>query len=209
MLALPIKFDLLPPAQYESGVVNWVAQSFIRIQQALGKASGLSVSSTEPGDPATGDIWVDTTTKTVKIYTGAEFMILGSYESVDYSPLLLQPGAFGRTVVSATYQYSGDYIIGEISLSVTGTGNANTAISVSMPVAGVAAAAGQCVGHGYIYDASAGTRIPLQPVIVGTNFLLGDATQAIGVALGQNTSAFNAALVNTDAILFNFRYRWR
>lgn len=206
---MPIKFDLLPPAQYDSGVINWVAQSFVRIQQALAKATGLVIGTTEPGDPTTGDFWMDTTTKTIKVFDGAEFLIVQSYESTSYSPLLLQPGAFGRTVVSATYQYEGDYVTGEVSLSVTGTGNANTAVSVSMPVTPATEAAGACAGHGYIYDASAGTRIPLQPVIVGTNFLLGDATQGTGVALGQNTSAFTAALVNTDAILFNFRYRWR
>lgn len=205
-----IKLDLLPPSRYQGGLLNYIAQNFIRIQNAFGKAQAGGASTTEPSDPSTGDAWIDTTTKTYKIYDGTDWLIVSSYESTDWTPVVSQPGAVGRTLISATYQFQGDYVSGDCFLALTGTGTANTAITITKPVASHASMnAGFPCGAGYLYNANLNVRVPIYPIVNVNNFVFGDQGISSGVSIGQTGSAFNEALVNTDSIGFIFRYRWR
>lgn len=204
-----IKFDLLPPAQYDSGVVNWVAQSFIRIQQAFARAIGGGAGTTSPTSPAAGDIFTNTTAKTLETTPdGITFKKVGSYDELTWSPVISQPGALGRTVTYANYQYEGAWITGELLLTLTGAGTANTKITITPPL-NAESNLSQACGYGYIYDASSNTRVPVIVFYAANNFEMLDATQGtVGLSIGQTGTAFAVALANGDAVTFNFRYRW-
>jgi len=202
------RLDLLAPSRYESGFLNWANQNFLRIQQAFGKVLTGGSSGSEPNDPTTGDVWIDSTTKTFRIWDGADWKFLHSYEAGNFTPTIIQSVTVSRTITSCTFQYSGDYIEGEFLFLITGSGTNTHAITIGTPTPSFLLNAGEEVGTGYIFDASSGTRIPFQLVASGGRFLVGDATQGAGNAFGQAGTAFAQGLVNGDAITGRFKYRW-
>jgi hypothetical protein len=205
-----IRFDPSLIPRYDSSLLRYLNENFQQMKRLLARASILDSGTTEPGDPSTGDLWVNTTRKTLEIYTGTEFLPVGSYESIDWSPVISQPGAIGRTIISCTYQYRGDFIEGDLLVSITGTGTANTEITITKPVASLAAInAGQHVGEGYLYNANLNVRVPVSVIMTATVMKMGDLGISSGVHIGSTGSAFNEAVVNTDALALKFRYRWR
>lgn len=204
-----IKLDLLPPSRYEGGLLNYINQNFIRIQQAFGKAMNGGAGTAEPQDPSTGDIWIDTTTKTVKVYISTEWLVVGSYESRTWTPIISQPGATGRNVLQADYQFDGDFVVGEVTLQIIGTGTANNPIVVTAPVAALHFH-GQTVGVGHVYDAGTNTRYPGHVVMPSTTTLalLDSAVSGLGLLyLGNTGTSYNQAIANGDAVFMNFKYR--
>lgn len=205
---MPIRFDPSLIPRYDSSLLRYLNENFQQLKRLLGRAGILDVSATEPGDPGSGDIWINTVRKAVEIYDGTDFKVVHSYEELTWSPVISQPGATGRTVTRADYQYAGAFIEGELIAAMTGNGTANNICSITMPVAPIASN-GQTVGYGYLYDASANQRIPVTPIAVGGVFQFIDTSRPSGAELiGQTNSAFAVALAANDTWTFNFRYRW-
>ena len=204
---MPIRFtpDLIP--RYDETFLRYVNENFQRLKSLLGTAGPEHISGTAPADPYIGQTWVDTTTKAYRLWNGTLWKYIHSYEKLDFSPTIQQPGLLTRTISYANYQRGGDYVEGEILLVVTGTGTANNIINISLPVT-PAAVAGQAAGYGYLYDASANVRYPCQPVITSSTLMAFiDPAGGVGVLFGQTGAAFGAALALNDTFTYNFRYR--
>lgn len=203
-----IKLDLLPPAKYESGLLNYVAQNFTRIQNAFAKVQGGAASADSPSDdPTPGDTWVDTTTKSYRVWDGTQWAIISSYVHQTFSPVITQGVTVSRTVDSCVYQYQGDYVVGEWFCTMTGSGTASNLISVTGPV-GIASQAGQAIGYGRLIRS--GGIDPLTAVVGGgTSIRFTDQAQAYTNFFGAAGSSRTAALASGDALVFSFRYRWQ
>jgi hypothetical protein len=120
-----------------------------------------------------------------------------------YTPAVTQNGAVTSTVTSARYTRINDTIIGQVRLSVTGTGTANNSVQVSLPV--TANNTLISVGTGSIYDSST--------VLMYDGFLfvaVGDPDNvwivgdwAAGGTWGTSPSL---AIANNDVIWLQFNY---
>lgn len=115
-----------------------------------------------------------------------------------YAPTITQSVNVTYTTEYCSYTKIGRLLIAQMSLSITGTGTAANAVAVTFPT-GVGSPVGyRVLGHGAIYDASAGTWYP-GPVYYAsaTTFNIGAST-GNGGALGL--TAFTAALASGDKV---------
>lgn len=69
-----------------------------------------------------------------------------------WTPAVTQSGAVTATVTLGRYMRIQKLVIAVAKLAITGTGTANNAVKVSLPI--TAMDSGQIVGQGFIYDAS-------------------------------------------------------
>lgn len=121
-----------------------------------------------------------------------------------WTPVLTQSGTVTATVTSAVYGRWGRLIVGQFRLSVTGTGTASNAVTVSLPV--TSARSGVPVGSGGIYDLSAVLNYTGN-VSLNTTTTFGFEGHGIGVnpnLLG--TTGFTAALASGDIVQGFFTY---
>lgn len=122
----------------------------------------------------------------------------------NFTPTLTQSGAVTKTVTRAKYFRFGNWVIALYHLTVTGTGTANNAITVSLPVTAAYAANAHC-GAGRIF---ATTNFPGIACLTSTTTagLLDTTTSTTGVFLGQTGSAATGALANTNEVHFWIGY---
>jgi hypothetical protein len=95
-------------------------------------------------------------------------------------------------------------------MAITGTGTANNAITVSLPVSANTTLSGGFgqVGAATLYDASSPAVHP-GAVVFASSSTVKFGTSNAGAAdayLGQNLSTFAVAVANGDIIKFNFNY---
>lgn len=122
-----------------------------------------------------------------------------------YTPTLTQSGAVTKTVQQARYTQIGKLIVGELYLTVTGTGTASNAILVGLPVACAQTTAP--LGSGFIFDSSAASAQ------VG-HWLCASSTSVMhlllhggnGQGAGATASGFTAALASGDQVRAQFSY---
>jgi hypothetical protein len=131
---------------------------------------------------------------------------LASEAWTDFTPDLDQGGAVTKTVSYCRYVRAGRTITYQGRLIVTGTGNATTAVLITLPVTAVHAAF-RAIGVGDLFNSSAGTKfmceaqlnnsttvVRFQPMSETDNSILG--------ASGPFTSAIAA----DDALTFSIVY---
>lgn len=96
---MPISFtpDLIP--RYESGFLNYVNQSMLRLKEALKDAPLETIQETDPVSPYQGQTWYKPSEQTVYIYTGSDWAELYYHGSKD--SLMVSPGATAPNVTLA------------------------------------------------------------------------------------------------------------
>lgn len=126
-----------------------------------------------------------------------------------YTPTLTQSGTVTATVDRAVWTRIGKTIHFMVALSVTGTGTANNAVTVSLP-ATAATSLRSIPGGGYIGDVSATTNFPgiafLQTTTTVVLFNSFTTTSSLQYALGGTGSGFTAALANGDVVQISGTY---
>lgn len=108
-----------------------------------------------------------------------------------------------KTVTVSTYDQINKLVIYTAVLEVTGTGTSGSNITVTLPVAAQAyGTALTCIGHGYIYDASATTTYTCSVLRSGDTVVF--RNDASGANRVGTTPAF--ALASGDVISFTVTY---
>ena len=126
-----------------------------------------------------------------------------------YVPTLTQSAAVTCTVDRAVWTRIGKTVHFMVKLTVTGTGTANNAVTVSLPA--TAASSDRIIsGGGYIADLSATSSFPgfaylltTTTVVLYNSFSNPQPTQ---YGLGGTGSGFTAALANTDIVSISGTY---
>jgi hypothetical protein len=124
-----------------------------------------------------------------------------------WTPTITQSGSVTCTVNRATYGRWGRMIQATAFLTVTGTGTASNAVVIGGLPAAAAYSTGS-IGYGAISDLSATRTYPGIAALSSTTafVFLGTSTVSADIQLGVATSAFTAALANTDQISFTIMY---
>lgn len=126
----------------------------------------------------------------------------GAWLSYAGSVVLTQSGGVSKTVNYAKYMRIARTIIGSVDLSVTGPGTAANAVRISLPV--TAAASGQMVGSGFVFDTSAALVYGGMAFAFSTTDLAfyrdGSTLSQVGVV------GFGAALAAGDRCQASFQY---
>jgi hypothetical protein len=121
-----------------------------------------------------------------------------------WTPTVTQLGAVSVTVTSAVYGRWGRMIVGHLRLSVTGTGTAANAVTVSLPV--TSARASVPVGSGGVYDVSATLNYTGNVSLSSTTAFVFEP-QGLGVSANPiGVAGFTAALAAGDIIQAFFQY---
>lgn len=146
-------------------------------------------------------------TNSLTVYSGSAWSTVGPVHGAwtTYAPTLTQSGSVTHTATYAKYMRVGRTIIGQVYLSVTGTGTASNVVTVSLPVTAGAPTSGVVIGAGSITDSSASAYYN------GAAFLASSTTVAIfhgagGVASGLGVNGFSAALASGDVVTVSFTY---
>ena len=84
-----------------------------------------------------------------------------------WTPTVTQTGNVTVTINYAKYTRIQKLVVAQFYLTVTGTGTAGSAVSVSLPITNYAASS-QMVGGGFIFDASATNLYTVQSQIAST-----------------------------------------
>lgn len=119
-----------------------------------------------------------------------------------YTPTVTQSGSVTATTTAASYTTIGKLIIGYVFMTITGTGSANNAVIISLPV--VNATTSVVIGSGFIFDSSV-------PQLFPGSVIAGSTTMALEIAgngstAGSTGSGFTAALANGDQLRWCFAY---
>lgn len=132
------------------------------------------------------------------ILTASDLNAIGVWTS--YTPTLDQNGTRTATINYAEYCQINKTVFCNVDLTCTTTGSAGNAITVTLPVAGVATDAGH--GSGIFYDSSA-TDVRVVYVDVGATGVSFRANDSTNNAVGVTPSV---ALGNNDVISFSIVY---
>jgi hypothetical protein len=165
----------------------------------LGKLAANSVDSSKIVDASITGSDIASATLTNSLLSTASGELGGAWTT--YAPVLVQSGPVAATVNRATYMRIGRTIHFQVSLSVTGSGSAGSAVTVSLPV--TAASSGFMIpGGGHIGDSSAATNYPgltwLQSTTSVVLFAAAVTSGTLAYPLGQ--TSFTAALAAGDAV---------
>lgn len=105
-----------------------------------------------------------------------------------YTPTITQVGTVTHTPTRAKYIQFGHLILCSLSLDITGSGTAGTAISVTLPVPAVYVV-GLALGSGEVVDVSAVTGYPAIPDLTSsTTFAFLRSDQPDSVRIGASPS---------------------
>lgn len=124
-----------------------------------------------------------------------------------YTPTLTQSSTVSATVTQARWNRIGRTIFTHVQLSVTATGTANNAVTVTLPFTAAYANTG-AVGQGFIYDASPGntTHSGIAYLQSTTTIRLTDTNSGVTGGLGAASTSFTAALASGDFVTFSAVY---
>ncbi len=123
-----------------------------------------------------------------------------------WTPTVGQNGAVTKTNTRSRYGRASRLIYGQAYCTITGAGNANQVVTITVPVAMSASDASTTVGEGWIYDSSTGFFHygMLQYQTSTTVAFLRRVDGSAGLLLG--TSSFTAALASGDIVHTRFLY---
>jgi hypothetical protein len=126
-----------------------------------------------------------------------------------WTPVVTQVGTVTQSGNSSRFMRVGNTIIGQVGLSLSGTGTAGNRINItSVPATPQSATTFLAIGSGWFYDASTANCYPLLAAftdsstmtIQPTNTFYGNGLQYLGV------SQFTGGLASGDQIWFTFTY---
>ena len=117
-----------------------------------------------------------------------------------YTPTLTQSGAVTKTVTYAKYVQIGDFVWVQVSLTATGAGTTNNAITVSLPV--TAASYYGVSGAAFVLDANVNSYVGTARGATTTTVAFYQGLGG-GTAIGQSP---NFALASTDVVQFSAFY---
>lgn len=123
-----------------------------------------------------------------------------------YTPTVSQGAStdIAKTVHYAKYARWGRLVMCNVSVSVTASGSAGSAVNVTLPVSAAYVSAGLSAGSVYLYDASITTKYICTAIPSSTTTV---AFYASGVSAAGGWGADpNVALANTDFITFSLAY---
>jgi hypothetical protein len=124
-----------------------------------------------------------------------------------WTPAITQTGSVTCTVNRGVYYRSGRHILASVILVVTGTGSANSIVSVSLPITAAGSQTNAVLGSCILTDSSAGTIVGAIPVLATSTSVQFFATSTTtAVYIGQTGSSFAAALGSGDTISFTAHY---
>ena len=165
----------------------------------------ICTSTTRPTAPFEGMEIYETDTDLELTYSGSAWVMtaqLGAWTT--YSPTLGQPGAVTYTATYARYQKIGRMVTVSVFLTVTGTGNAATKVTVSLPFTAVQAG-NMVVGSGMIVEASPAATLPGIALLDSTTTAaMGPSNATTGNYLG--VVQFVNALASGDIVTMTFTY---
>ena len=165
----------------------------------------ICTSATRPASPFEGMQIYETDTDQELTYTGSAWVVtarLGAWTT--YSPTLGQPGAVTYTATYARYQKIGRMVTVSVFLTVTGTGNATTKVTVSLPFTAVQAG-NMVVGSGMIVESSPAATLPGIALLDSTTTAaMGPSNATTGNYLG--VVQFVNALASGDIVTMTFTY---
>lgn len=180
-----------------TGTLNLVGETSISISNDATTGTTITIDS----NAALNLVGVPVNVNGVDLSTS-----LGQWTS--YSPVLGQPTEVGHTNTYARYIKQGRMVTVSVLLAITGTGNVNTDITLSLPFDAVQAG-NLTVGTGHYYNASAiasQRSLPCRVIIYSaTKAALQPSWSQVGGYMG-NTSVFAEATANTDSIDMTFTY---
>jgi hypothetical protein len=155
--------------------------------------------------PVAGMVAVTTDTNTVWTYSGTAWVQAAQNGAwTTWTPAITQSGAVSSTVTAAVYGRWGRMIVGHFRLSVTGTGTAANAVTVSLPV--TSARSGVNVGSGNVYDTSVGSNYTGHVSLNSTTTFQFEP-QGLGVTPSVlGVGGFTAALAAGDVVAGFFTY---
>lgn len=116
----------------------------------------------------------------------------------DYTPTLTQSSAVTKTVTRARYQRIGRLVFVEVLLDVTGTGSANNAVTLSLPVTAAFGSAILPVGHFLVHDF--GTAHYSGIAVMASTTTVAGVCNGDNVFMGQTGADFAAALGSSDDV---------
>ena len=117
-----------------------------------------------------------------------------------YTPTLTQSGAVAKTVTYAEYVQIGNFVWVQVSLTATGAGTGNNAITVTLPFA--ASSTAGVSGAAFVLDANVNSYVGTARGVTTTTVAFFQ-NQGGGTAIGQSP---NFALANTDIVQFSAFY---
>ena len=142
------------------------------------------------------------------VLTAAQLNSIGE-AWVSYTPTLTQGVGVTATVASARWTQVNKIVTVQVGLNITATGTGASLISVTVPIAPIAASyaggfVGGAVGAGFFYDDSATANYSFTVVTTTSTLFYFMVTTASGsVLLGQNPGM---AIANGDKLYFQATY---
>lgn len=135
---------------------TWAAQIRENFEWLQANRRVVCTSSTRPTGFEGLEIY-ETDTDRVYIHDGSNWKQVNDLGTLQtYTPTLTQSGSVTKTVTQCLYKQTGRWSAGVIDLAVTGSGTGANPILVGLPSA-VSAGTNAAIGHGYVFDSSAGT----------------------------------------------------
>jgi hypothetical protein len=163
-------------------------------------------SATRPAGTA-GQLIYETDTTRYMGYNGGwvNFGLLAAWNT--YAPSVVQSGVVTHTDSYARYFKIGRLVSFIVVLDITGTGTANTAVSVSLPFTAAVSNTNMTIGSGHIRDVSAGLKyFGLAVQASTTTVALLEIAQGTDRLLGATGASFAAALASPDFISIQATY---
>lgn len=140
--------------------------------------------------------------------TGVKWATPGGITFTDYTPTLVQSTAVTKTVNFSIYTVIGDLVWANGRIDVTGTGSANTAIIIGLPVNIKSGNDTAPIGVAQFYDASANAFYKATALANTASdfafYYYGDTATNSGNGSGTETTV---ALANGDRLYWNLWYR--
>lgn len=151
--------------------------------------------------------WWEDDTDTLYFNDGTLDIPLCNFSSSEftYTPAVTQSGSVAVTVNHAAYQKVGRRVIGNLLVSVSGSGTGGNAITISLPHA-TSSSTGFALGHGYLLDSSASAYYPFVCYRSGSTAMSLLRTAHEGTTPFLGISGFSAALAVGDVITCAFTY---
>jgi hypothetical protein len=164
-------------------------------------------STARPQSPYESMLMWEDDTDTLYANDGSLWISLANFSSSEftYTPAVTQSGSVTVTVNHAAYQKVGRRVIGNLLVSVSGSGTGGNAISISLPHA-TSSSTGFALGHGYLLDSSASAYYPFIAYRSGASAMTLLRTAHEGTTPFLGVSGFTAALAAGDVITCAFTY---
>lgn len=149
-----------------------------------------------------GPIASNATTYATAADDQGDFVPMNAWET--YTPTLTQLGAVTKTVNYARYTRIGRLIRVEVHMTCTGSGTANNAVTIGLPVAAAYSAEFRTVGTFFMLDAS--VAFYFAAAVLGSSTTVQGLANGDAVLMGVTGADFAVALVSGDKVSIEVTY---